>query len=79
MYQVSLYRERLKDVAAIKKDLTELFESLYDDVDHQLVYGFVTPEEKDSIRHMLQVEIDLFTDAHFKAVEKLQRMKNLFH
>ena len=79
MYQVSLYRERLKDATTIKNELAELFENLYDDVDYQLVYGYVTPEEKDNIRHMLQVEIDLYRDAHFKAVEKLQRMKNLFH
>jgi len=79
MYQISLYRERLKDLADIKDALDTLYEELYNDVDYQIVYGYVTPEEKDSILHMLNVGIEISRDLHFKSLEKLQRMKNLIH
>jgi hypothetical protein len=79
MYQISLYRERLKDLADIKDALDTLYEELYNDVDYQIVYGYVTPEEKDSILHMLNVGIVISRDLHLKSLEKLQRMKNLIH
>jgi len=79
MRTISKYRDKLKDLTYIIKELDNLFDEIYDEAKYQSTHGFQHPSDKEDIAILLKRESDIAHDAAMNANRKLDRFYSLYH